>query len=348
MIKDAARREDEELSSLQIDEGTEDESASTLLKWLDTIAQNRREFRSQFESFGIEMNSQQAQKEQKSIKNFKSSVIVEELMLMAHTALLYKYQDILGKADEAIDYLIDMEELVRKKAKELRAQPQPPKVPRVKREPKIQLKKPTKRELRLAKKASGEQVDEEEESGEDDDEIAEVEVEVEVVEEVIVEEPQFDETVSQISSVQEREEEEDLPEPEDAAFEQLKLEKKQSSKKEKKKAKKGKKKGHLDEEDYDDSEQSDSDNDEMLFMQSLAFLEKGVQAQASVRTQEYISRIFEELGVEFKCSSMRDIQLSFREVKSVIPDSNLFKEYFEVMYRMCYQHFANIVNFTKD
>ena len=38
MIKDAARREDEELSSLQIDEGTEDESASTLLKWLDTIA----------------------------------------------------------------------------------------------------------------------------------------------------------------------------------------------------------------------------------------------------------------------------------------------------------------------
>ena len=42
---------------------------------------------------------------------------------MAHTALLYKYQDILGKADEAIDYLIDMEELVRKKAKELRAQP---------------------------------------------------------------------------------------------------------------------------------------------------------------------------------------------------------------------------------
>ena len=63
------------------------------------------------------------------------------------------------------------------------------------------MKKPTKRELRLAKKASGEQVDEEEESGEDDDEIAEVEVEVEVVEEVIVEEPQFDETVSQISSV---------------------------------------------------------------------------------------------------------------------------------------------------
>ena len=38
MIKDAARREDEEVSSLQIDEGTEDESASTLLKWLDTIA----------------------------------------------------------------------------------------------------------------------------------------------------------------------------------------------------------------------------------------------------------------------------------------------------------------------
>ena len=71
----------------------------------------------------------------------------------------------------------------------------------MKREPKIQLKKPTKRELRLAKKASGEQVNEEEESGEDDDEIAEVEVEVEVVEEVIVEEPQFDETVSQISSV---------------------------------------------------------------------------------------------------------------------------------------------------
>lgn len=57
--------------------------------------------------------------------------------------------------------------------------------------------------------------------------------------------------------------------------------------------------------------------------------------------------LFAEMDVEFKSSSLREIQDSFREARQYFAESYLFKEFVNQNYVTNYQHFANIITMTR-
>ena len=69
-------------------------------------------------------------------------------------------------------------------------------------------------------------------------------------------------------------------------------------------------------------------------------------SKASLNTKNYLTRIFKELGCEFRYSSVKEILLSFNKIKKMRP-SIFFREYFEDKQKCLTHHFEEIASTAK-